>query len=203
MTRRAISSRSACAPMTPHASRRGGAAHRMSVLDKTAARRKREHARHEHRHGLGPRLHGHPRPHPRPPPLRAARRRPGTPAGALAALDGYRNPDGGYGWGLEGDLRSPESQPAAALHAFEVFAETGRAPQAATLCHWLDTGELSRTAASRWRCRWRSPPAPGPGGRAPTRRPPRCRSRASSPPARGSRPPVTPRSPRPVARARD
>jgi hypothetical protein len=60
------------------------------------------------------------------------------PAGALAALDGYRNPDGGYGWGLEGDLRSPESQPAAALHAFEVFAETGPAPQAATLCHWLD-----------------------------------------------------------------
>ena len=64
-------------------------------------------------------------------------------AGALAALDGYRNPDGGYGWGLEGDLRSPESQPAAALHAFEVFAETGRAPQAATLCHWL-------TVSSQW-----------------------------------------------------
>ena len=59
-------------------------------------------------------------------------------AGTLAALDAYRNPDGGYGWGLEGDLRSPESQPAAALHAFEVFAETGQAPQAATLCHWLD-----------------------------------------------------------------
>ena len=64
-------------------------------------------------------------------------------AGALAALDGYRNPDGGYGWGLEGDLRSPESQPAAALHAFEVFAETGRAPQAATLCHWLDAVTLA------------------------------------------------------------
>ena len=64
------------------------------------------------------------------------------PAGALAALDGYRNPDGGYGWGLEGDLRSPESQPAAALHAFEVFAQTGRAPQAATLCHWLDEVSL-------------------------------------------------------------
>ncbi len=59
-------------------------------------------------------------------------------AGALAALDGYRNPDGGYGWGLEGDLRSPESQPAAALHAFEVFAEAGPAPQAAALCRWLD-----------------------------------------------------------------
>jgi hypothetical protein len=63
-------------------------------------------------------------------------------AGALAALDGYRNPDGGYGWGLEGDLRSPESQPAAALHAFEVFAEAGPALAAATLCHWLDEASL-------------------------------------------------------------
>ena len=64
-------------------------------------------------------------------------------AGALAALDGYRNPDGGYGWGLEGDLRSPESQPAAALHAFEVFAEAGPAPQATALCGWLDEVTLA------------------------------------------------------------
>jgi hypothetical protein len=63
------------------------------------------------------------------------------PAGVLAALDGYRNPDGGYGWGLEADLRSPESQPGAALHAFEVFDEIARAtaPQAAALCDWLDS----------------------------------------------------------------
>jgi hypothetical protein len=62
------------------------------------------------------------------------------PSGALAALDGYRNPDGGYGWGLEGDLRSPESQPAAALHAFEVLEQVAPAtvPQAAALCDWLD-----------------------------------------------------------------
>ncbi|MGH2754891.1 MAG: hypothetical protein ACRDLB_10715 [Actinomycetota bacterium] len=61
------------------------------------------------------------------------------PQGALAALDGYRNPDGGYGWGLEPDLRSGESQPAAALHAFEVFAEVGpaMAPHASGLCDWL------------------------------------------------------------------
>jgi hypothetical protein len=60
-------------------------------------------------------------------------------AGALAALDGYRNPDGGYGWGLEPDLRSPESQPGAAGHAFEVFEETApaTAPQATALCDWL------------------------------------------------------------------
>jgi hypothetical protein len=60
-------------------------------------------------------------------------------AGVLAALDAYRNPDGGYGWGLEPDLRSPESQPGAALHAFEVFADIApaTAPQAVALCDWL------------------------------------------------------------------
>jgi hypothetical protein len=67
------------------------------------------------------------------------------PAGVLAALDGYRNPDGGYGWGLEPDLRSPESQPGTALHAFEVFAEIAPAtvPQAAQLCDWLDLVTLT------------------------------------------------------------
>ncbi|MEV8630584.1 hypothetical protein AB0395_02915 [Streptosporangium sp. NPDC051023] len=60
---------------------------------------------------------------------------------ALAALDGYRNPDGGYGWGLEPDLRSPESQPGAALHAFEVFEDIlpATAPQATALCDWLES----------------------------------------------------------------
>src|SRR3954447_20816405 len=63
------------------------------------------------------------------------------PAGVLAALDGYRNPDGGFGWGLEPDLRSPESQPGAAAHAFEVFEDIApaTAPQAAGLCDWLDS----------------------------------------------------------------
>ena len=66
------------------------------------------------------------------------------PAGALAALDGYGNPDGGYGWGLEGDLRSPESQPAAALHAFEVLAEIAptTTPRAVALCDWLERATL-------------------------------------------------------------
>jgi hypothetical protein len=60
---------------------------------------------------------------------------------ALAALSAYRNPDGGYGHGLEPDLRAPESQPAAALHAFEVFADVApvTAPEAVELCDWLDT----------------------------------------------------------------
>jgi hypothetical protein len=66
-------------------------------------------------------------------------------SGVLAALDGYRNPDGGYGWGLEPDLRAPESQPGAAHHAFEVFAEVAPAttPHAATLCDWLDSVTLA------------------------------------------------------------
>ena len=59
----------------------------------------------------------------------------------LAALRGYRNSDGGYGHGLEPDLRAGESQPAAAWHAFEVFADVAPviAPEAAELCDWLET----------------------------------------------------------------
>jgi hypothetical protein len=66
-------------------------------------------------------------------------------SGVLAALDGYRNPDGGYGWGLEPDLRCPESQPGAAHHAFEVFEEIAPAttPHAAVLCDWLDSVTLA------------------------------------------------------------
>lgn len=57
----------------------------------------------------------------------------------LAAVDGYRNPDGGYGWGLEPDLRAPESQPGGALHAFEAFADVAPATtaRAVELCDWL------------------------------------------------------------------
>jgi hypothetical protein len=62
----------------------------------------------------------------------------------LAALSAYRNRDGGYGHGLEPDLRAPESQPAAALHAFEVFADIApvTAPEAVELCDWLDAVAL-------------------------------------------------------------
>ena len=63
----------------------------------------------------------------------------GDPDAVLAAVDAYRNPDGGYSWGLEPDLRSSESQPAAALHAFEPFEEVAPAttPRAVELCDWL------------------------------------------------------------------
>lgn len=57
-----------------------------------------------------------------------------------AALNAYRNPDGGYGHGLEPDLRAAESQPAAALHAFEVFADLApvTTAEAVGLCDWLE-----------------------------------------------------------------
>lgn len=65
----------------------------------------------------------------------------------VAALDAYRNGDGGYGWGIEPDLRSPESQPTGAMHAFEVLAEVAAvAPvdsaRAVELCDWLDRHTL-------------------------------------------------------------
>jgi hypothetical protein len=57
----------------------------------------------------------------------------------LAAVEAYRNPDGGYGWGLEPDLRCPESQPGGALHAFEALADIAptTTPHAVALCDWL------------------------------------------------------------------
>ncbi|MDQ3783178.1 MAG: hypothetical protein M3349_09640 [Actinomycetota bacterium] len=63
----------------------------------------------------------------------------------FAAVDGYRNPDGGYGWGLEPDLRAAESQPGGALHAFEAFADAAPAttPRAADLCDWLGSVTLA------------------------------------------------------------
>jgi len=67
------------------------------------------------------------------------------PDGVLAALEAYRNADGGYGWGLEPDLRAAESQPGGALHAFEAFAEVAPAtsPRAAELCDWLAAASLA------------------------------------------------------------
>jgi hypothetical protein len=66
------------------------------------------------------------------------------PAGVLAAVDGYRNPDGGYGWGLEPDLRSATSQPGGALHALEAFADVlpATSPRAVEVCDWLASVSL-------------------------------------------------------------
>jgi hypothetical protein len=66
------------------------------------------------------------------------------PEGALTALEAYRNPDGGYSWGLEPDLRDTLSQPGPSLHAFEVFEDIApvTTPRAPELCNWLATVTL-------------------------------------------------------------
>jgi hypothetical protein len=63
----------------------------------------------------------------------------GSAEAALAALSGYANPDGGFGYGLEPDLRSVSSQPGGALHAFEVLEEIApkTSPVGLRLCDWL------------------------------------------------------------------
>lgn len=63
----------------------------------------------------------------------------GSPDDVLAALDAYRNPDGGYGWALEPDLRSTKSQPVAAMHALEVLADVRdtKSQRPVELCDWL------------------------------------------------------------------
>lgn len=68
----------------------------------------------------------------------------GDPAAILAALEAYRNPDGGYGWGLEPDLRAGESQPAGALHALEAMADAApvTSSRAVELCDWLTSVSL-------------------------------------------------------------
>ena len=65
-------------------------------------------------------------------------------AAVLRGLDAYRNADGGYGWGLEPDLRAPESQPGGALHALEAIADAGPAtsPHTVALLDWLDSVTL-------------------------------------------------------------
>src|SRR5262245_31446229 len=68
----------------------------------------------------------------------------GSADAVLDALDGYRNPDGGYGWGLEPDLRDVTSQPGAALHALEAMADAAplTTPRAVELCDWLEASSL-------------------------------------------------------------
>ncbi|MGO9884561.1 MAG: hypothetical protein ACLPV4_16295 [Solirubrobacteraceae bacterium] len=52
----------------------------------------------------------------------------GAPAEPVVeALSGYRNADGGFGHGLEPDLRCPSSQPAPTLYALEILNEAGAA----------------------------------------------------------------------------
>ncbi|MFH8338000.1 hypothetical protein [Streptomyces sp. AM6-12] len=50
----------------------------------------------------------------------------GTPDAVEAALDAYRNEDGGYGHALDPDLRGPVSQPLHTAHALRVLDAVGR-----------------------------------------------------------------------------
>ncbi len=55
------------------------------------------------------------------------------------AVAAYRNPDGGFGHGLEPDCRCPASQPAAVEHAFRILdeADDWDAALVAGACDWL------------------------------------------------------------------
>jgi hypothetical protein len=59
----------------------------------------------------------------------------------LDTLRAYRNPDGGFGHALEPDLRGPESEPTATLHALEVLAGVGALddPMVPAAVAWLAT----------------------------------------------------------------
>jgi hypothetical protein len=60
-------------------------------------------------------------------------------APVIDALRGYRNPDGGFGHALEPDVRSPQSEPAATLHALQVLIGIGAAddPMVADAAAWI------------------------------------------------------------------
>ena len=59
----------------------------------------------------------------------------------LDALRAYRNPDCGFGHALEPDVRAPESEPAAVLHALDVLAEVGALgdPMVEEAAAWIAT----------------------------------------------------------------
>ena len=62
-------------------------------------------------------------------------------APVLEALRAYRNPDGGFGHALEPDVRGPDSEPAAALHALDVLSEVGALddPMVAGCAAWVSS----------------------------------------------------------------
>jgi hypothetical protein len=66
----------------------------------------------------------------------------GAPAApVLAALRAYRNADGGFGHALEPDVRCPDSETTAALHALEVLSEIAALddPMVADIARWVAT----------------------------------------------------------------
>jgi hypothetical protein len=65
--------------------------------------------------------------------------RGGPTAPVVETLRAYRNVDGGFGHALEPDVRGPESEPAAVLHALEVLDEIGALgdPLAGDAAAWI------------------------------------------------------------------
>ncbi len=66
----------------------------------------------------------------------------GAPAArVLDALRAYRNSDGGFGHALEPDVRAPDSEPAATLHALTVLTEVQALddPMVAGAASWIAT----------------------------------------------------------------
>ena len=70
----------------------------------------------------------------------------GEPEGVLEALRGFRNPDGGFGHGLEPDKRCPDSQPLDVQVALETMEAAGRVDRRIALeaCDWLSTAADDR-----------------------------------------------------------
>ena len=62
-------------------------------------------------------------------------------APVLNALRAYANPDGGFGHALEPDIRAPDSEPSASLHALEVLGEVGTFddPMVSEAAAWVAT----------------------------------------------------------------
>ena len=62
-----------------------------------------------------------------------------APSGVVDALRGYRNPDGGFGHGLEPDKRCPDSLPIDVESAFEALLVAGAVdePMVRGACDWL------------------------------------------------------------------
>jgi hypothetical protein len=92
-------------------------------------------------------------------------------APVLDALRAYRNPDGGFGHALEPDIRAPESEPSATLHALVVLAEVEALddPMVGEAAAWVATiaepdGGVPfslPTAAAHPRAPFLGPPSPG------------------------------------------
>jgi hypothetical protein len=61
------------------------------------------------------------------------------PEPVLASLRAYRNPDGGFGHGLEPDVRGPHSEPVSTLQALELLIDLGATedPMLAASAKWL------------------------------------------------------------------